>query len=169
MRSDSRTGEHHQVVLAGMLDTVGEDDAATHAVSEHDQRQSRVLLTRGQHQRAVVRHELPHVPHPHPLTTGPAVAAVIQCVGPQARLAEPLRDVVIAAGVLAVAVGQHHHATQFGVRGPHVEDDADAADAAERSLRTRCGHAGRVTSGHRGADPAANSAAAVRDTAAVER
>ena len=45
------------------------------------------------------------VPHPHPLAARAAVSAVVQRVGDQPGLAEAPRDVVVAAGVLAEAMG----------------------------------------------------------------
>ena len=50
-------------------------------------------------------------------------------------LAEALGDVVVAAGVLGVAVAQHDDAARVLVlRLPHVVDDADAADPVEDSF-----------------------------------
>ncbi len=67
---------------------------------------------------------------------------MVQRVGDQAGFAEPLRDVVVAARVLGVAVGEHDHAARVGVRCPHVVDDADAADAVEAPFAAGCGHQG---------------------------
>ena len=56
----------------------------------------------------------------NPLTAGAAVSAVVQGIGHQAGGAEPLRDVVVAAGMFAEPVGQDHHTfggtpVEFGV------------------------------------------------------
>ena len=91
-----------------------------------------------------VADELRHVAHPHPPAAGPAVAAVVKGVGQQTGCPEALRDVVIAPGVLAVAVGEHHHPAGLGIRGPHVVDDPDPADADEGSLRVIGRHQVRV-------------------------
>ncbi len=109
MRVDGRARQHHRVVIVGMLDTVGEHDAAPHAVAEHHQLQAGVLGGGDPHQGVEVAGVLGHVAQIDPLAAGAAVPAVIQCVGDQAGFAEPGRDVVVAAGVFGVAVGQHHH------------------------------------------------------------
>ena len=87
------------------------------------------------------------VPQVDPLAAGPAVAAEVQGVGDEPGLAEPLRDVVVAAGVFGVAVGQHDHTARVGLRGPHVVDDADAADAVEAAFAAGSGHQGRLAGG----------------------
>ncbi len=82
----------------------------------------------------------------HPLAAGAAVSAQVKGVHREAGLAEALRDVVVAAGVLGVAVAQHDHARGVVLRFPHVIDDADTADAVEGSFGSATGHQGRVTS-----------------------
>ena len=60
------------------------------------------------------------------------MSAQVEGVDGEAGLAEALGDVVVAAGVLGVAVAQHDHtATVLVLRFPHVVDDADTADAFE--------------------------------------
>ena len=56
---------------------------------------------------------------------------VVQCVGDQPGLAEALRNVVVAAGVLAETVREHHDRQCRSVRSPDVVDDPHAADAVE--------------------------------------
>ena len=70
-------------------------------------------------------------PHQHALAAGAAVPSVVQRVGDQPGFAETLRDVVVAAGILAEAVRQHDHRPRRGVRRPDVVHDAHAADAVE--------------------------------------
>ena len=137
-------GEHHQVVVGGVLGAVGEDDPAAHAVPEHDLGQPRVLPVGDADQRGEVVGVLGDVLDVDPLAAGAAVTAVIERVGDQAGLAEPLRDVVVAAGVLAEPVGEHDHASWAGVRGPGVVDDADAADTVEGALGPGGGHQSSV-------------------------
>lgn len=57
--------------------------------------------------------------------------AVVKRIGDQAGRAEPLRDMVVAAGMLAQTMGQHDHRLRRGVRRPDVVDDAHIADARE--------------------------------------
>ena len=125
-----------------MCDTVGEHDAAAHAVPEHDQRPPRMLAARDLHQLSVIGDELRHLPHPHPLATGSSVPPVIQGVHGQTGIAEPLRDVVVAAGVFAVPVCQHDHAAHIAGGRPHVVDDPYPTDAAERPLLALSRHPG---------------------------
>ena len=143
MRRDRRPREHHQVIGVRVLRTIGHNDRATHTVAEHDTRQIRVLGGRDFGQGTKVVDELRHVAHPHSLAAGPSVAAVVKGVGQQTGRAEAARDMVIAPGVLAVAVREHHYPARFGVRGPYVVDDPDPADAGERSLRV-AGHRPRA-------------------------
>ena len=56
---------------------------------------------------------------------------MVQRIGDEAGLAEPLRDVVVAAGVLGVAVRQHDDPARLDVGCPDVVDDAHAADTVE--------------------------------------
>ena len=60
------------------------------------------------------------VPQVDPLAAGPAVAAVVERVGDQARFAEPLRDVVVAAGVLGVPVSRGPPPRRAAVSGVHT-------------------------------------------------
>ena len=80
-----------------------------------------------------------------PFATGPAVAAQVQRVGDEPGFAEPLRDVVVSARVLGVSVAEHHDPAQCLLRGPHVVDDAHAADAVEASFAAGSGHPGRLS------------------------
>ena len=83
--------------------------------------------------------------HQHPLTARAAVAAVVERIGDQSGLAEPLRDVVVTAGMLAETVRQHHHRTRRDVRRPDVVDDAHAADAVEIPFSAGGSHYGQRT------------------------
>ena len=77
----------------------------------------------------------------HPFAAGSAVATVVQRVGDQTGVGEPRRDVVVAAGVLGVSVGEHHDAPGLAlVGGPDVVDDADAADTGETVFGVGHGH-----------------------------
>ena len=94
-----------------MLDTVGEDDSAAHAVAQHDPGEPGVLGGGDADEGVEVCGVLGDVAQVHPLAAGPAVTPVIQRVGDQPGFAEPRRDVVVAAGVLGVPVGEDHHPT----------------------------------------------------------
>ena len=87
------------------------------------------------------------------------VSAEVQGINREARLAEPLRDVVVAAGVFGVAVAQHDHAARVCFRVPHVVDDADTTDAIEGSLGSATGHQGRLAGGPEGQVPVCRSRA----------
>ena len=117
LRVHRRPGQHHRGVVVGVLDAVGEHDAAAHAVAEHDALEFGVLGGGDADQGVEVAGVLGDVPQVDPLAAGPAVAAVVQRVGDEAGLAEPLRDVVVAAGVLGVAVGQHDDPARSGAPG----------------------------------------------------
>ena len=128
-----------------MLDAVGEDDAAAHAVAEHDALEFGVLGGRDADEGVEVVGVLGDVAQVDPLAAGPAVAAQVERVGDEAGLAEPLRDVVVAAGVLGVAVAEHDDAARAScLRRPHVVDDADAADAVEAAFGAGSGHQRRL-------------------------
>jgi hypothetical protein len=81
-----------------------------------------------------------------PLAAGAAVTSVVQRIGDEAGFAEPLRDVVVAAGMLGVAVRKHDDTARLGVGRPHVVDDAHVTDAVEAAFRAGGGHQGRVAS-----------------------
>lgn len=68
------------------------------------------------------------------------MTAVVQGVDDQPGLPEPLRDVVIAPGVFAEAVGEDDDAFRSDVGRPYVVDDADPADAVECLFTARAGH-----------------------------
>ena len=87
--------------------------------------------------------ELGDIAHQHALAAGAAVPAVVQSVGDQPGFAEALRDVVIAAGVLAETVRQHHHRPRRGVRCPDVVNDADATDAVKIPFSAGGSHYGQ--------------------------
>ena len=72
---------------------------------------------------------------------GSAVATVVERVGDQTGVGETRCDVVVATGVLGVSVGEHHDAAGLAlVGGPHVVDDADAADTGETVFGVGHGH-----------------------------
>ena len=101
---DRRARQHHRGVVVGVLDAVGEHDAAAHAVAEHDALEPGVIGGRDADQGVEVVGVFGDVAQVDPLAAGTAVAAMVQGVGDQAGFAEPLRDMVVAAGVLGVAV-----------------------------------------------------------------
>jgi hypothetical protein len=103
-----------------------------------------MLRGRGPDEGPEVGDELRHLAHSHPLATGPAVPAVVEGIDDQAGSCEPLRYVVVATCVFAVTVGQHDDSSGFGVRSPHVIDDADPTYAHERSLSALYDHEPRV-------------------------
>ena len=93
--------------------------------------------------------KLRHMTHPNPFTTGPAVTAVIECVGDKSGGTESLGDMVIAGGMLAVPVRQYDHPARLGggrggIRSPHVVDDADSTHSVERSLGSSGVHQPRL-------------------------
>ena len=126
-----RRRQHHHVVVVRAFDAVGEHDPTAHAVPEHDALEAGVLPGGDADQGVEIAGVLGDVPHQHPLAIGTAVPSVVQGVGDQPRVAEALRDVVVAAGILAEAVRQHDRRSRRGVRRPDVVDDAHAADAVE--------------------------------------
>ncbi len=130
-----------------MLDAVGEDDAAAHAVAEHDPRQVGVFGGGDADQGVEIVGVLGDVAQVHPFAAGAPVAAEIQRVGDQPGLAEALRDVVIAAGMLGISVAEHDDAARGCLRGPHVVDDLHSADAVEASFAAGSGHPGRLAGG----------------------
>src|SRR6185436_11706069 len=67
-----------------------------------------------------------------------------QRVGHQAGLAEPLRDVVVAAGVLTEPVGQDEDGLGGCLRRPGVVHNAHAPDAVKGPFAPGCGHARSV-------------------------
>ena len=128
-----------------MLDGVGEHDAAAHAVAEHDALELRVLGGGDADEGVEVLGVLGDVAQIDPLAAGAAVTAQVEGVHDEARFAEPLGDVVVAAGVLGIAVAEHDHtATVLVLRLPHVVDDADTADAVEGPFGSATGHQRRV-------------------------
>jgi hypothetical protein len=129
-----------------VLDAVGEDDPATHAVAQHDALQPGVLGGRDADQCVEVVDVFGDVAQIDPLAAGSAVSAVVQRVGDQAGFAESLRDMVVAAGMLGVPVREHDDAALLGLRSPYVVDDAHAADPVEAAFLAGCGHQGRLMS-----------------------
>ena len=81
---------------------------------------SGVLGGRDADQGVEVAGVLGDVPQVHPLAAGSSVAAVVQRVGDQAGFAESLRDVVVAAGMLGVPVGQSTTTPRGAVSGVHT-------------------------------------------------
>lgn len=71
------------------------------------------------------------------------MAAVVQGVGDQTRLAESLRDVVVAAGVLTESVRQDQHRARLGVGCPDVVDEVHAAKTVEASFIAGGSHYGQ--------------------------
>ena len=69
--------------------------------------------------------------------------AVVERVGDQTVLAEPLRDVVVATGVFAEPVGQDNHRTRRDIGRPDVVDDTHATDTVEGSFGTGGCHQGQ--------------------------
>ena len=112
--------QHHRGVVVGVLDAVGEHDAAAHAVAQHDALELRVLGGRDADEGVEVLGVLGDVAQVDPLAAGAAVSAQVEGVDGEARLAEPLRDVVVAAGVFGVAVAQHDHTARVLVSGSHT-------------------------------------------------
>ena len=87
-----------------MLDPVGEHDAATHAVAQHDDLELRILGGRDADEGVEVVGVFGDVAQVDAFTAGAAVSAQVERVDGEAGLAEALGDVVVAAGVLGVAV-----------------------------------------------------------------
>ena len=103
------TGQHHGRVVTRVLDAVGEHDAAAHAVSQHDAFELGVRGGGDADEVVEVVGVLGDVLEVDALAAGAAVPAVVEGVGDEPGLAEALRDVVVATGVLAVTVRQDHH------------------------------------------------------------
>ena len=83
-------GQHHRGVVVGMLDPVGEDDAAAHAVAEHHALESRVRRGGDADQVVEVVGVLGDVLQVDPLAAGAAVSTQVERVGDQPGLAEAL-------------------------------------------------------------------------------
>jgi len=71
------------------------------------------------------------------------MSAVVERVGHQPVPAEPLSDVIVAAGVLPQPVRKDDHRTRCDVGGPDVVDDAHAGDAVEGVFATGGCHQGQ--------------------------
>ena len=117
---DRRARQHHRGVVVGVLDAVGEHDAAAHAVAEHDAVELGVLGGRDTDEGVEVVGVFGDVTQVDPLAAGAAVSAQVEGVDHEAGLAEALRDVVVAAGVLGVAVTQHDDAAGSSSSGSHT-------------------------------------------------
>ena len=143
---DGRAGQHHRGVVVGMLDAVGEHDAAAHAVAQHDPLQPGVVGGGDADQGVEVVGVFGDVAQVDPLAAGTAVTAMVQRIGDEAGLTEPLRDVVVATGVLGVSVRQHDDPLRLDIGCPYVVDDAHAADTVEAAFLAGSGHQGRVAS-----------------------
>ena len=72
------TGQHHGGVVVGVVDAVGEDDAAAHAVAEHDALQCGMRGGGDADEVIEVAGVLRDVPQVDPLAAGPAVATVVE-------------------------------------------------------------------------------------------
>ena len=140
LRVDRRPGQHHRRVVPWVLGAVGEHHAAAHAVAEDDTGQIGVFPGRDADEGVEVTGVLADVAQVDALAAGASVAAVVEGVDEEPGGAEALGDVVIAAGVLGVAVGEHDHPAGGHVGSPGVVDDPYAADAAEMSLAAGAGH-----------------------------
>jgi len=71
------------------------------------------------------------------------MATVVQRIGHQTGLAETLGNMVVAAGMFAETVRQHHDRSRRGVRRPDVVDDAHATDAVEIPFSAGRNHYGQ--------------------------
>ena len=118
-----------------MFDAVGEHDAATHAVAEHDACRTGMLLGGDPDQGVEVAGVFGDVLEQHPLAARAAVSAMVERVGHQSIAAEPRSDVVVATGMLAQPVRQDHHPANRGIGSPDVIDDAHTVDTVEGSVR----------------------------------
>ena len=106
-------------------------------------RVDRMLLGGDPDQGVEVAGELGDVFHQHPLAARAAVSAVVERIGDQPVPAEPLGDMVVAAGMLAQPVREDDDAARRGVGGPDVIDNAHATDAVEGVFGTRDRHQGQ--------------------------
>ena len=129
-----------------MLDAVGEHDAAAHTVAQHDPLQPGVVGGGNADQGVEVVGVFGDVAQVDPLAAGTAVTAMVQRIGDEAGLTEPLRDVVVATGVLGVPVRQHDDPLRLDIGCPYVVDDPHAADTVEAAFLAGSGHQGRVAS-----------------------
>ncbi len=76
-----RPGQHHRRVVVGVLDAVGEDDAAAHAVAEHDALEFGMRGGGDADEVVEVVGVLGDVLQVHPLAAGTAVAAMVERIG----------------------------------------------------------------------------------------
>src|SRR4029079_11274918 len=113
---------HHRGVVVGMLDAVCEHDAAAHTVAQHDPLQPGVVSGGDADPGVEGVGVFGDVAQVDPLAAGTAVTAMVQRIGDEAGFTEPLRDVIVATGVLGIPVRQHDDPLRRHDGGPYVGD-----------------------------------------------